>query len=165
MNYYLLFKSVHILAVVAFLGNITTGLFWMRFAKKTGNVQIMQHTASGIIASDRIFTIPAVVIITGFGMGAAIHAGTSMLSTGWIFWPLVLFTLSGIIFAAKVAPLQVKMKKHLREQINKGAAGFDNGLFNTFFRQWEFWGFLALITPVISFFMMVFKWPVFSPLK
>jgi uncharacterized membrane protein len=137
----------------------------MRFAKKTGNALIMHHAASGIIASDRIFTIPAVLIITGFGMGAAIHAGTSMLRTGWIFWPLVLFTLSGICFAVKVAPLQVKMKKHLQEQINKDAAGFDNRLFSTFFRQWEFWGFVALITPVIAFFMMVFKWPVLSPVK
>lgn len=50
MNYYLILKTIHLLAVVAFLGNITTGLFWMKYAVKTKDMKVIQHTASGIIA-------------------------------------------------------------------------------------------------------------------
>jgi hypothetical protein len=32
---YALFKVIHLLAVVIFLGNIITGLFWMHIAVKT----------------------------------------------------------------------------------------------------------------------------------
>src|SRR5687768_11340687 len=113
MNTYLLFKIIHLLAVVAFLGNITIGLFWMKWAFKANNVDYLQHTVKGIIAADKIFTLPGVVIITAGGIMAAIKGGYPLLGTGWIFWSIVLFTLSGIMFMAKIGPLQTKMKNYL----------------------------------------------------
>ena len=162
MNYYLLLKTIHLLVVVAFLGNSTTGLFWMRFAFKRNDVRIIQHTALGIIRSDRLFTIPGVIIITAGGFFAAIYTGIPLLRTGWIFWPILLFTLSGVFFAYKVAPLQSKMKKYLNSSIENNNYQAEN--FAVLLKQWEFWAFLALATPVISFFMMLLKWPVLSPL-
>lgn len=160
MNYYLIFKAIHLLAVVAFLGNIVTGLFWMKFARKTNDIKIIHHTAAGIIASDRLFTIPGVIIITAGGFAAAIYGGIPLLRTGWIFWPIVLFSLSGLFFAFKVVPLQIRMKKHFEKSEGDDWKGFD-----TLLKQWEFWGFMAVITPIISFFMMILKWPVLSPLS
>lgn len=162
MNYYLILKAIHLLAVVAFLGNIVTGLFWMKFARKTNDIKIIHHTAAGIIASDKLFTIPGVIIITAGGFAAAIYGGIPLLRTGWIFWPIILFTLSGLFFAFKVVPLQVRMRKHLET----GAGNSENiwKEFDIILKQWEFWGFMAVITPVISFFMMILKWPLSSPL-
>lgn len=162
MNFYLLFKAIHLLAVVAFLGNITTGLFWMKFACKTNDTKYMHLTVSGIIVSDRLFTIPGVIIITIGGFGAAIYGGLPLLGTGWIFWPIVLFSLSGLFFAYKVVPLQTKMKRFLATGISHN--NYDEKLFTGLLKQWEFWGLLALVTPVVSFFMMILKWPLLSPL-
>lgn len=162
MNYYYILKAIHLLAVVAFLGNITTGLFWMRFALKTNDIKILHHSISGVIASDRLFTIPGVIIITAFGITAAVYGGIPLLGTGWIFWSLVLFTLSGIFFAYRVVPLQKAMKKYLKTSIDNNQ--FDQKYFDTILMKWEIWGFMALITPLVSFFMMIVKWPVFSPL-
>jgi uncharacterized membrane protein len=106
MNPYLLLKLIHIIAVIIFLGNIITGLFWMRKADKTNNRSIIAFTMKGIIDSDRLFTIPGVIIITIGGFAAAIQGGIPLLRTGWIFWPIVLFSLSGLAFAWKVVPLQ-----------------------------------------------------------
>jgi uncharacterized membrane protein len=159
MNYYLILKAIHLLAVVAFLGNIVTGLFWMRFARKTNDTRIVHHTAAGIIASDRLFTIPGVIIITAGGFASAIYGGIPLLRTGWIFWPILLFSLSGLFFAFKVVPLQVRMRKHLET-----GEGFTWKGFDALLKQWEFWGFMAVITPIISFFMMILKWPALSPL-
>lgn len=159
MNYYLILKAIHLLAVAAFLGNIVTGLFWMRFARKTNDIRIIHHTAAGIIASDRLFTIPGVIIITAGGFASAIYGGIPLLRTGWIFWPIVLFSLSGLFFAFKVVPLQVRMRKRLET-----GEGFSWKGFDAILKRWEFWGFMAIITPVISFFMMILKWPVLSPL-
>jgi uncharacterized membrane protein len=162
MNYYLLFKAVHVLAVVAFLGNIVTGLFWMRYARRTNDIKIMHHVVKGIIASDKVFTIPGVLIITAGGFLAAIKGGVPLLRTGWIFWPIILFSLSGVFFAYKVAPLQGKMRINLEKKLNEIQPEMKR--FDHIMSQWEIWGFLALITPVISFFMMILKWPLLSPL-
>jgi uncharacterized membrane protein len=162
MNVYLLLKVVHLLAVVAFLGNITIGLFWMRYAYKTNDTGYLQHTVSGIIAADRLFTIPGVIIITAGGIAAALQGNIALLSTGWIFWSILLFTLSGVFFGIKVAPLQTKMKRYLEASNADGS--YDKKKFNRIFKEWEFWGLLALLTPVISFFLMVLKWPEWSPL-
>ena len=70
MNYYLILKAIHLMAVTAFLGNIVTGLFWMKFARKTNDIRIIHHTAKGLIASDKFFTIPGVLIITAAGFYA-----------------------------------------------------------------------------------------------
>jgi uncharacterized membrane protein len=162
MNYYLIIKAIHLLAVVAFLGNIVTGLFWMKFARKTNDVKIIHHTAKGLIASDKLFTIPGVLIITAAGFYAAIYGGLPLLRTGWLFWPIILFSLSGIFFAYKVAPLQGKMRRSVEGETNNVV--LENGKFDYLMKQWELWGFLAVITPIISFFMMILKWPVLSPL-
>jgi len=161
MNTYLFLKLIHIFAVIIFIGNITLGLFWMRQANKTGDLSIISFTMKGIITSDKWFTIPGVVIITAAGITAAIHGGLLLLKTGWIFWSIVLFSLSGILFSVKVAPLQ---RKILRIVENKSLKEFSHDLYRSRLREWETWGLLALITPLAAMIMMVLKIPALSGL-
>jgi uncharacterized membrane protein len=161
MNTYLLFKIIHLLAVVAFLGNITIGLFWMKWAYKANNVGYLQHTVKGIIAADKIFTLPGVLVITAGGIMAAIKGGYPLLGTGWIFWSIILFTLSGIMFMAKVGPLQTKMKNYLEESV--GNNSYDKAQFTKYMKEWEWWGALSLLTPLLAFLLMILKWPLLSP--
>ena len=162
MNAYLLFKVIHLLAVVAFLGNITIGLFWMKWAFKAKNMGYLQHTVKGIIAADKIFTLPGVLVIVTGGIFAAIKGGYPMLSTGWIFWSIILFTASGIIFMTKVGPLQTKMKNYLEQStINNN---YEEPTFVRYMKAWEWWGALSLITPLLAFLLMILKWPLLSPL-
>jgi uncharacterized membrane protein len=100
---YLALKTLHILAVVLFLGNIITGVFWKIHGDRTGDPRVMAHTLDGIIRSDRWFTIPGVLLIIVFGLGAAMVAGLPILGTGWIWQSLILFGVSGIAFMAQVA--------------------------------------------------------------
>ena len=156
MNAYLFMKLIHVVAVIIFMGNIITGLFWMRRANKTGNFSIISFTMKSVIASDRWFTIPGVIIITAAGFSAAIQGGLPLLRTGWIFWSIVLFTLSGLIFSLKLVPLQ---KKILQITENKPAEKFDLEIYRHHLQQWEAWGLLALLTPLAAMAMMVLKIP------
>ena len=71
---YLVYKLVHIVAVVMFLGNIITGLFWHRHAARSRDPRILAHTMAGIIRSDRIFTVPGVLlIILGLSMAGILR--------------------------------------------------------------------------------------------
>ncbi|MBL7864585.1 MAG: DUF2269 family protein [Cyclobacteriaceae bacterium] len=158
MGYYTLFKLIHILAVIVFMGNIFTGLFWMYRANRTSNLNIIHHTMKNIILSDKYFTIPGVIIILIGGFGAALQNHLPMLRTGWIFWPIILFTVSGIAFSWKVAPLQRKISALTSLQED----GFDWVHYRRLYRQWDTWGIVAIITPVIALVMMVLKWPALS---
>ena len=161
MNTYALLKLIHVFAVIIFLGNIITGLFWMRIADKTNNLSIISFTIKGIITSDKLFTIPGVIIITIGGLSAAIHGGIPLLKTGWIFWSLVLFSFSGLIFSWKLAPLQNKIYQLIK---NTNADNFNKVLYNSYLKQWEKWGLFALLTPLCALVMMVLKIPLRSGL-
>lgn len=150
-------KLIHLAAVIIFLGNIITGLFWMAFAVKTNDLRIINHTMKGIITADRYFTIPGVIIVTAGGILAAVHAKLPILQTGWIFWSVVMFSVSGLAFAIKLVPLQ---KKICKLTLDKESAGdFNREEFNKAYRAWDIWGLIALLTPLSALVMMVLKIP------
>ena len=152
---YLWFKLLHLTAVIAFLGNITTGLFWHAHAARTRDPRLLAHTMLGIIRSDRLFTIPGVVFITGAGVAAAIMGGYPLLRTGWILWTLILFALSGLAFGIRVAPLQRKL--HAMARSGEGDGAFDYAQYERVAKQWELWGGIALVAPLIGMALMVLK--------
>lgn len=159
MTWYTILKLIHIIAVIVFLGNIFTGLFWMNLATKTKNVQIISYTIGGIIKSDRWFTIPGVIVITAGGIITAVYGNLPLLRTGWIFWSIIMFTVSGIAFVWKVAPLQLKI-----HQLVKGKTATDNeahfwSQYQKLYKAWDVWGAVAIITPALALIMMVLKIP------
>jgi uncharacterized membrane protein len=152
---YLLFKLVHVASVIAFLGNITTGLFWHAHAARTRDPKLLAFTMDGIIRSDRLFTVPGVIGIIVTGFAAAIHGNFPILHTGWIFWTLVLFSISGLIFTMRVVPLQ----RQLRALAESGAqsGSFEYARYHALALRWEIWGAAALLTPVAGLALMVLK--------
>ena len=152
---FLLLKLLHITAVIGFLGNITTGLFWHAHAARTRDARLLTHTMDGIIRSDRLFTLPGVGLIIASGVGAAMIGGYPILRTSWILWALILFGISGLVFVTRVAPLQLQLKALAQTGADSGS--FDWIAYHRLARTWEFWGALALLTPVASVVLMVLK--------
>jgi uncharacterized membrane protein len=152
---YLAMKTLHVLAVVLFLGNIITGLFWKAHGDRTADPRIVAHTLEGIIRSDRWFTIPGVALIIVFGVTAAIIGRLPILGTGWIWQSIALFTVSGLAFMLKVAPLQ----RRLQQLASAGVGGgrWDQEAYRRLSRSWEFWGVVALLTPLAALVLMVYK--------
>ena len=151
---YLVLKVLHVASVIAFLGNITTGLFWANHAHKTRDFKIIAATFDGIIRSDRLFTAPGVAGILLTGFAAAIVAKLPILGTGWVLWPIILFSISGIVFGVWVAPLQRKILDIAR---NADATEATWQAYARHYRRWEIWGLIAWITPVGAMVIMVLK--------
>lgn len=149
---YLLLKTVHVLAVVLFLGNIITGVFWKLHADRTRNPAIMANALQGVIHSDRWFTIPGVALIIITGVWMAMTAGYPILGTGWIFWGLVLFVVSGLIFQIWIAPLQRQMLA-----LVQNGATMDWLAYKRLSRRWDISGAVATLTPLLAMCLMVFK--------
>ena len=154
---YTYLKLIHIFAVVIFFGNIITGLFWLRIAVKTGDLKIIAYTIATIIKLDRYFTIPGVIVITAFGILSAVSGQLPLLRTGWILWSIILFTISGLTFAFKVAPLQKKIYNLTADK--QGVSDFDWTHFNTVYLEWDIWALVATLTPLAAFVMMTLKIP------
>jgi uncharacterized membrane protein len=154
-------KLLHIVAVIAFLGNIATGLFWHMHAARTRDARLLAHTMDGIIRSDRLFTIPGVVVIIASGIITAVTGGLPLLRTGWILWTLVLFGISGLAFMAFVAPLQRRLLA--LAQAGSGKGSFDYAGYAIVARRWEFWGAVALLTPLAGLVLMVLKPVLLAP--
>ncbi len=151
---YLVWKLVHVLSVVLFLGNIITGLFWAAHARRRRDPALIAATFDGIIRSDRWFTLPGVIGILASGFAASAAGGLPVLGTGWILWSLVLFGISGIAFGAWVAPLQVRIRS--LASVGEGAA-MDWETFHALYRRWELTGALALVTPLAAAVLMILK--------
>ena len=156
---YLWMKLLHILAVVMFIGNIVTGVFWHRHAERTRNPRLLAHAMEGVIRSDRLFTMPGIMIIIVTGVIAAIQARLPLLGTGWILWTLVLFAISGLLFMFRVAPLQRRLLG--LAQAGAASGSFDFEGYRRVALQWEAWGAGATLTPVLGLALMVLK-PSFS---
>jgi uncharacterized membrane protein len=151
---YLALKSIHVLSVMLFLGNIITGVFWKMHADRSGDLKVRAQVLAGIIASDRLFTLPGVVLIIVTGVLAAMMAHLPILGTPWIAWALALFGLSGIAFSTRVGPLQ----KKLLVNVEAGIAGnWDQPAYEKLSRAWQFWGTVATGAPLVVVFLMVFK--------
>jgi uncharacterized membrane protein len=145
-------KLIHVIFVIIFLGNITIGLFWKMFAEKTKDPDKIAFAFKGIIKADRYFTMPGVIGITLFGIAGAMHARIPILGTGWILWSIILFTISGIAFMAKLVPLQKKLAALASDKEK-----FNWDEYHKLSKQWDFWGYIALFTPWIAVILMVLK--------
>lgn len=148
---YLALKLVHVLAVIAFVGNITVGIFWKSFADRTKDPRVIVLTMRGIMGADRWFTIPGVVVLVLAGVATAIVGHWSILGTGWILWSLILLVISGFAFG----PLS-RTQRRITEMGDQSGS-FDWEKYEALSRAWAAWGFLALVTPLIAVALMILK--------
>lgn len=145
---YVILKLVHLTGVVLFLGNITVGVFWKSYADRTRNLATMASTMDGIIAADKIFTIPGILILLAGGLGTAFAGAIPILSTGWLLWGIVAFVLAGLAFG----PLSRAQRK-----ISEAAHAGNLKQYRELSKGWTFWGSMALLFPVIAFVLMILK--------
>ena len=152
---YLTWKLIHVLGVILFVGNITTGILWKVQADRTRNAALIAHACAGLTRSDRFFTMPGVLLIVVAGIAAAISGNFPILGTGWILWSIVLLTISGLAFMLRVAPLQRRM--HALAAAGAKDGQVDWQAYEVVTRSWNVWGMVALLAPLVAVALMVLK--------
>jgi uncharacterized membrane protein len=151
---YLLLKSLHVIGVVLFLGNIITGIFWKVHADLGGDLRARAQALDGIIKSDRVFTVPGVLLIIVTGVALALVGNLPILGTPWILWSIVLFAIAGATFGIKVGPLQKKLLSNVRAGL---AGAWNENHYQALSRSWRIWGIIATATPLLALLLMVLK--------
>jgi len=153
MNGYLLLKSLHILGVVLFVGNIIVTGWWKVMADRTRIPAVVAFAQRQVTATDWVFTFGGSMLVGAAGLlNALLH--DMPLSTPWIAWGAGLFACSAIVWGAFLIPLQIRLGAMARD--------FAEGLsipesYWPLQRRWLFWGTVATLLPLAVIPLMVFK--------
>lgn len=153
-NTYLWLKSLHLLGVVLFLGNIIVTGYWKTMADRTRNPVIIAFAQRQVTLTDWMFTVGGVLMILGGGVGNALLHHMDLFSIYWMEWGVGLFVATGIIWAAILVPVQIAQERMARQFANGGeipARYWKLG------RVWLVFGLLATLLPTINLYWMVFK--------
>lgn len=155
MDWYLIFKVIHLSGIILFLGNIIITGWWKAMADRHGDPLVIAFAQRQVTLTDWVFTLGGVVllIIGGQGMSSiASYGNVSWISLGWVF-----FGASGAIWALILIPLQIKLAKITKE--------FQRGIdiperYWRLSKQWYVWGVIATVLPLINLYVMIFKFGV-----
>lgn len=153
MDTYSLLKSLHIVGVILFVGNIIVTAWWKTMANRTRNPAIVAFAQRQVAATDWAFTLGGIVLLAIGGYGNAILSGVSFL-TPWVLIGNILFIASGLIWIAVLVPLQAKLGRMAREF---AAAASIPDAYWRLERSWLAFGILATVLPLVVVPVMVFK--------
>ncbi len=149
---YNIWKLIHVLAVIIFLGNITIGIFWKIQADKSTDRLKIAETFKNLIKADKVFTMPSVTLLILFGLGTAMQGNYSLVETPWILWSIVMIIISAYAFMSKVSPLQKQIYA-----LANSEEKFTWDEYLVLSRKWNVWGTIATVTPYIAVALMVLK--------
>ncbi len=152
---FLIWKFIHVLGVIMFLGNIGTGFFWKAHAEKYRDQHILKAAFEGIYLSDRWITNTCVVIILLSGFMMAYVTDLALLTEGWVIASFVVFLLSGLFYGRGIIPLNRKIIAHLDQEETFDDAQW--GVYEQMRKPWFLMGLAATATPFSVLVIMFFK--------
>ncbi|MEQ1599618.1 MAG: DUF2269 domain-containing protein [Methylotenera sp.] len=152
-NSYLWLKTIHLLGVVLFLGNIIITGWWKNMADLTRNPQIIAYAQRQVTLTDFIFTGGGVLMLLVAGM-ANVYLHDMSYSAKWLAHGMAIFIVSGIIWVVVLIPVQAKQAKMAK------AFAVSSVIPDSYWklcRTWNIFGLLATLIPLANLYYMVFK--------
>jgi len=153
MDNYQLLKSIHLLGVTIFLGNIIVTAVWKMLADKTKSPAIVAYAQRLVTLTDFAFTAVGVLLILVSGHLMAPNFG-GIDAVYWLTFGWWLFIASGVIWVLILIPLQVKQAKLAKDFVTKEEIP---KLYWTLSKYWAIFGIIANILPLANLYFMVFK--------
>ena len=152
-NSYLWLKSLHLLGVVFFLGNIIITGWWKNMADRTKNGKIIAFAQHQVTVTDYIFTAGGAAILFVAGtVNVSIHG--LQYSSKWLSMGSLMFTISGVIWAVILIPIQIKQAKMAK------VFSETNVIPQEYWKlcmSWNIWGVIATLLPIANIYWMTFK--------
>ncbi|NJN80238.1 MAG: DUF2269 family protein, partial [Anaerolineales bacterium] len=99
INEYAIWKTIHILGVVLFVGSVLTSTVWKALADRTGDPRIIAFAQRALTLTDRFLTGGGAILILLTGLFAIEAAGTAYWNLLWVHLGLGLYTLILVLYA------------------------------------------------------------------
>lgn len=145
---------LHVVGACVLFGTGSGIAFFMVMAHRTGNPEIIAHTAGAVVLADLVFTATAVILqpITG---GVMAYRTGWPLTEGWIAASLVLYIITGL-FWLPVVWIQLQLRKIAVLAVNIG----EHQLPPRYFKLYSIWfacGFPAFAAVAGIIYLMIAK--------
>ncbi|WP_028612006.1 DUF2269 family protein [Paenibacillus harenae] len=151
MSFWLL---LHIIGVVLFAGNVITAAFWKVRADLSKNPAIIHSAVKNVMLADYAFTLPGIVLIVVSGIAMTVQAEMKLNGLNWLTLSLILFAVTGVIWAAVLIPLQRAMIRHSAECLGSGSI---SKAYRQASRNWAVFGIAATLLPLVILYLMIMK--------
>jgi len=145
---------VHIVGVVAFVGTVFSGLLWHLIAARRDDQQVIAHTYHVLNLLDRSVTPASVIVVAVTGVMLARYANLPILGTGWIFWSLMIWSSSGILFALKLLPIQLRLEQEATKILTQK---FPSTAHKNLAKKWAFWAHTIFAIIIVALGIMILK--------
>ncbi|HLO75244.1 MAG TPA: DUF2269 family protein [Magnetospirillum sp.] len=146
-------KTLHVVGVVLFIGNIIVTGWWKMAADLSRNPVVIAFAQRQVTITDWVFTLGGVTIVSVAGAGNALIHDIAF-TTPWVLWGLVLFIASGVVWVAVLIPVQSKLTAITR------TFTADSEIPVAYWRLEKLWiifGTIATLLPLAAIPFMVFK--------
>jgi len=153
MDTYLALKSLHLLGVVLFVGNIIVTGWWKVQADRTRNPAIVAFAQRQVTLTDWIFTFGGSTLLV-VGAYANVYLHDLPLATPWLLWGQALFIASGLLWVAILIPVQIRQSSLARNFAGGVPIPAEYWRLN---RGWLWVGLVATLLPAANLYFMVFK--------
>lgn len=108
-----LFKTLHLVGVCLFIGNIIVSGVWKALADRSDDLAVARFATRLVNLTDMVFTaLGATLLLVGGHAMAGSHGGIA--ANDWIRWSYVAFGLSGLLWATVLLPIQIRQARLLR---------------------------------------------------
>ena len=145
-------KTLHILGVILFMGNIIISAVWRLSVNNSKDVNLVKHALKLMTLSDLFFTLPGVILIGITGHMLAPKFG-GIGAFAWIYHSYALLTMSALIWLAVLLPIQLKQKRLLVDA--------EDNLTSPQFKKltfiWSILGTMAVSLPLGALVLMVLR--------
>lgn len=152
MDPYPLLKLVHVLSATLLFGTGLGSAFFLYRSYRLAEVGGLVAVTRIVVAADRLFIAPAVVVQLGTGLWLVEAAGYSLLE-GWILAALGLFGLAG---ACWLPAAWIQTRLH-RLALEADAGGGLPDRFHRYMRWWTRLGVVSFGAVLAVFYLMVVR--------
>lgn len=146
---YLVLKSLHIVAAVLMLGNVTVTGVWATFYFRWRKDADFRLAARAILWTDLIFTFLGGAALTITGILMARQTGMPILETPWIRRSALLLAISTLLWLTILLPDQWRM-----ERLDRSRDEFLKAVFT----RWSVVGWGSTVLLFVAMWSMVLKW-------
>lgn len=146
---YLVLKSLHIVAAVLMVGNVTVTGVWATFYFRWRKDADFRLAARAILWTDLIFTFLGGAALTITGILMARQAGMPILETPWIRRSALLLAISTLLWLTILLPDQWRM-----ERLDPSRDEFLKAVFT----RWSVVGWGSTVLLFVAMWSMVLKW-------
>jgi uncharacterized membrane protein len=143
---------MHELGAVLFVGNIVVSAVWMALARRSGDPEALRLGVQGILVTDALFTLPGALLV--LLNGGVIGTEWFKARAAWIIVSLVLFVLSGIVWAVVLVPVQKRLARAMEAMPPHGPVPAECA---PLLSKWFRWGGVATLLPLVTLVLMVVK--------